>query len=265
MGVIPVLGVALGLDTLVRHPAHQPVGAVAHQIAGLGPLLANPGDDLLVDRHEGALADELQEVGHGTLQGHLEDEIALGLHPQGLGIQGPAIDGLGIVDPGRQQQAGGGGGQGRVQQPPPGVDEVPGGERLPVGPLQLGAQEEAPHQPVLPHFPALGLGGHYPALPVLAHQPLEQIHQHHLPRETGTDQGGIQGLGFGAVPLDQDLPVRQHGLLHHGSGLKRRHRHQPQQQGREPATGWPGGKTVQHDINLVQFFGLQWGEGRRRA
>ncbi|MNJ19213.1 hypothetical protein D3C77_135330 [compost metagenome] len=265
VGIIPVLSVALGFDTLVRHPVHQPVGAVADQLARLGPLLAKLGDGPLVDRHEGALADELQEVGYGPLQGYLEDLIALGLHPQGIEIEGTGIDGLGVVDAGRQQETGGGRGLRRAQQTPPGVDEIPRGEWLAVGPLELRTQEEAPHQAILAGLPALGLSRHYPALPILADQPLEQVHQHHLPRETGADLGRVEGLGFGAVALDQGLPVREGRLLHHCGRLQRRRQHQSEQQGREPATGWPGGETVKHDINLVQFTLFQEGEGRRRA
>ena len=207
MGIIPVLDVALGFDPLVRHPVNQPVGTVAHHLARLGPLLAKLDDGPLVDRHEGALADELQEVGHGPLQDHLEDLVALGLHPQGIEIECTGIDGLGVVDAGREQEAGGGRGLLRAQQTPPGVDKIPGGERLAIGPLELRAQEKAPHQTILTGLPAQSLSRHYPALPILAHQPLEQVHQHHLPRETGADLGRVEGLGFGAVTLDQGLPV----------------------------------------------------------
>ena len=149
----------------------------------------------------------MQEVGHGPLQDHLEDLVALGLHPQGIEIECTGIDGLGVVDAGREQEAGGGRGLLRAQQTPPGVDKIPGGERLAIGPLELRAQEEAPHQTILAGLPAQSLSRHYPALPILAHQPLEQVHQHHLPRETGADLGRVEGLGFGAVTLDQGLPV----------------------------------------------------------
>ena len=108
MGVIPVLGVALGFDALVHHPARQLVGAIAHHLAWLGPLLAKLGDDPFVDRHEGTLADQLQEIGNGTLQGHFQDLVAFCLHPQGIEIERTGINGLGIVDAGRQQQASGG-------------------------------------------------------------------------------------------------------------------------------------------------------------
>ena len=106
VGIIPVLDVALGLDALIGHPVHQLVGAIAHQLAGLGPLFAKLADRFLVDRHEGALAYQLQEVGHLPLQRHFEDLVAFRLHSQGVEIERTGVDGLGIVDAGRQQQAG---------------------------------------------------------------------------------------------------------------------------------------------------------------
>lgn len=106
VGIIPVLHVAFRLDALVRYPVHQLVGAVADQLAGLGPLLAELADGFLVDRHEGALAYQLQEVGDRPLQRHFQDLLALGFHPQSVEIERAGVDGLGIVDAGCQQQAG---------------------------------------------------------------------------------------------------------------------------------------------------------------
>ncbi|MOA17124.1 hypothetical protein D3C78_1373690 [compost metagenome] len=154
---------------------------------------------------------------------------------------------MGIVDAGGQQQAGGRGGLRRIQQPPPGIDEVLRPERLTVGPLELRAQEEAPLQPILAGLPALGLGRHYLALAILAHQPLEQVNQHHLAREAGADLGRIEGLRLGPVALDQGLAIRQRRLLHDLGRVQWRGQQQAEQQGGAPATGRPRGKTVKHD------------------
>ena len=117
-------------------------------------------------------------------------------------LQRTGIDGLRIVDPRGQQQSGRRRVDGRIEQTAPGIDKISGHQRLAIGPLQLGAQEKSPLQPIVTHLPALCLSRDDMPLPIIADQPFKQIDQYRLPRKTGAHQCRIQRLRLGTVALD---------------------------------------------------------------
>ncbi len=158
LGVVPVAGVALNVDTLVDHPIFQHIGAVGNHVTGLGPLVTKLLDHFLGHRIGGGVREHADEVRHRLLQLHFEGVIVAGFHPQGVGRflatddVGRIRDGRDLHVPGvRRSRLG-------IHGPLEGEDEVMGGDRIPIGPLGIFAQVEHEVFVVL-GFPGLGDAG----------------------------------------------------------------------------------------------------------
>ncbi len=137
------------------------------------------------------------------------------------------------------------------QQTAPGIDKIGGGERVTIGPLELGTQEETPDQPVLAGLPALGLGRYDPPCPSSLTSPSNKSTSTTSPGKPERIWAGSRDSGFGAIALDQGLAIRQRRLLDTVVACSGGASSRPSSR-REPATGWPGSGAQNHDINLVQ-------------
>ena len=175
----------------------------------MGPAVGVGLHHVLPYRQGGGEGADLQEVRAVIGQLHHEGPLVRGGDPQGGGGGLPAVDGLIAGDHVDHIAVVGGGGG--VGEPPPGVDEIPGGEGGPVGPLQVLPQGEGIGDgavvvdrllialglarpqlgPVEAPAPLYGLPAVFPA-----HEALEEVLGQDGPVQGGV-LGGVQGGGLG--------------------------------------------------------------------
>ena len=177
MGAIPVVGVRSQLQLLVHYPVAQYEGAVAHQLAGLGPLVAVLFHAGPVQGRQAGVGQQAQEVGHRLGERHLQGMVIHGLHPERLGRQ-LALDYLvHLVEVGQLGKPGEGGRLLGIHQLAPAIDEVGGAHRIPVGPAGIRPQMER-ELPVVLVLPACGHTGQHLAVLPLSQQPLIEVSEH---------------------------------------------------------------------------------------
>jgi hypothetical protein len=140
IGRIPVEGVFLQHQFLLRHPTHQPKGPVTDDLAGLHPVLPVGFDGPARHRVQRVEAREVEEVRRGAAQGHLEGSVVQRLHTDLGEICTAALvvvlaalqveELLGVLRP----HLG-------IQDSFPGVDKVVSCHRPPVSPVRLAQLE----------------------------------------------------------------------------------------------------------------------------
>ena len=169
-----VAGVRLHHDRFVVLVADQLVGAVGEDVLRQRPLVADLLDHRLGHRREigqrqdgaelwgGLGGDDLEAVLPGLLDPDLVDVGDLAL-----------VVVLGVLDV--VEHRGDLAAELGIEQTPPGIDPVGGGDRLPVRPFVVGVERDGPGPPVGPDLDALGLQQGQLAAVVDAGQRLEQL------------------------------------------------------------------------------------------
>jgi hypothetical protein len=82
--VVPVVGVALGDEALVRGPLLEGEGAVGDDVGRFDPLMTELLDGGLGRREGGVVGEGLEEEGDRVFQGDLQGVVIERLDPQGI-------------------------------------------------------------------------------------------------------------------------------------------------------------------------------------
>ena len=204
MLVVPVIGVALGDETLVGSPLLEHEGAVGDDVARLDPLMSEllygrPGG-----REGGVVGEGLQEEGHRVLQCDLQGMGVECLDAQRIRALLALHHVTGVGDTGQLDEPGIVGGILGVRRPLPAIDVIGCRHRLAVGPLGIGSQFEGVDGARGIELVAQGAGRLQLAVAIQGVESFEQIVDdvaacglfHHL---------GVDGGGFGADVADEGL------------------------------------------------------------
>src|SRR5215510_8951587 len=132
-----IIRIALQNETLVGPPLLEPEGAAGNDVARLNPLRLPPAASRRLDRLPGRHAERqaagyLEEEWTGALEFHLEGEVVYRADAELLHRFAPVLNLPSVAD--IVQDIGKQSGGCRVDDTPPGVDEVVGSDRRSIRP-----------------------------------------------------------------------------------------------------------------------------------
>ncbi|MNH07971.1 hypothetical protein D3C79_673740 [compost metagenome] len=216
MGIVPVVGIALGDQALVRGPLLECEGAVGDDVARLDPLMAKLLDDRLGRREGGVVGQGLQEEGDRVFQGDLQGVGIDRLDAERLWCLFALDDVTGVDHAGQLDEPGVVGGVLGVGRPLPAIDVIGRGDRLAVGPLGLGSELEGVDCAGAVQLVTERARGSQLAVAVQAIESLEQIVDDVAARALFCHLG-IDGGGLGADVAHEGLLVagQQLGAIRH--------------------------------------------------
>ncbi len=171
-----VFGVAGQDQRLAPLPGLQPKWAVGHDLTHLGPGLALCLHHVPEHGVTDGVRQQLKEVGGGLFQLHHQGQFVESPHPHVIPPSLPPMEGPGPLDV--VQQEGVGRSAGRIQDPLPGVLEVPRRHRHSVAPAHVVPQVEEVPAPTFRYLPTAGHVGHDVHLRALLYQPAEELLYH---------------------------------------------------------------------------------------
>ena len=180
IGMIDLVeGHVLGAEEVLVLPEHHDLvvlprleheGAVADDVGGLRPLVAELLDGRPVAGQRRQVRGQHREVAAGPLQGHLERPVVLGPDADLPGIGDLLlVERLGVLDVVEKRRVRRG--RGRVELALPGVLEVPRGAGAAVRPLRVLADGERPHRAVRIRRHLAGHVGHRLEVDGALHEP----------------------------------------------------------------------------------------------
>ena len=208
---VPVVRVADDGDELVGFPRLEDERAAADEVAGLGP-----GQALAVER--AVFRDDVRRHGPPRIvAGHDLEQVGRGVverDDESAGVGGLETDLREVGEPALIVVAGAGdevvhevgvlGGERGREDAAKGLDDLAGGDRVAVGPPEVGAKRKGIDEAIGGDRPRLGEAGHgAEVLRVLGHEALEQGHDDLVLGHAG-DSLRVEVLHLGAVAHPED-------------------------------------------------------------